>query len=84
MALFPKVPICYHDAMKDKPVADYPKFVVRLKPIVRARLQAASVILGVSGNQFVGDAVEASLKKIPAKQRKEVEQLAEKIVSRFE
>ena len=64
--------------------SEFPKFQARFEPWLRARLEVASLLLGQSINTLVSEAADAYLKALPAKQRKEVEQLAERIVSRFE
>ena len=47
---------------KDLLASDYPKVTVRLEPELRARFEATTVILGVSRNQFITDAVADAIR----------------------
>ena len=60
----------------------YPQFVARFEPMRRARLEAASVLLGKSLNLIVNEAVEDYLNGLPTGTRRKVSQLAKAIASK--
>ena len=64
-------------------VQDYPKLIIRLKPELRARVEAASTMLHLPANTMVTEAIEEYLKQLKPSVKRDVNALGKKLEDRY-